>query len=64
MQEEIDGHFCDSELQIFDGFCEQAGHMQGQMIGEYLVNNYDKLDLNGDGKISYVMFKGQEGNMD
>ena len=38
--------------------------MQGQMIGEYLVNNYDKLDLNGDGKISYVMFKGQEGNME
>lgn len=24
--------------------------------------NYDKLDLNGDGAISYVMFKGQEGN--
>lgn len=43
---------------------EQAGHMQGQMIGEYLVNNYAKVDLNGDGKISYVMFKGQEGNME
>ena len=43
---------------------EQAGHMQGKMIGEYLVNNYDKLDLNGDSKISYVMFKGQEGNME
>ena len=28
----------------------------------YLVENYDKVDLNGDGKISYVMFKGQEGN--
>ena len=43
---------------------EQAGHMQGQMIGEYLVNNYDTLALNGDGKIRYVMFKGQEGNME
>ena len=43
---------------------EQAGHMQGKMIGEYLVKNYDKLDLNKDGKISYVMFKGQEGNME
>lgn len=43
---------------------EQAGHMQGKMIGEYLVNNYDKTDLNGDGKISYVLFKGQEGNME
>ncbi|HBJ10518.1 MAG TPA: LacI family transcriptional regulator, partial [Ruminococcaceae bacterium] len=38
--------------------------MQGEMIGKYLVENYDKLDLNGDGKISYVMFKGQEGNME
>lgn len=40
----------------------EAGHMQGQMIGEYLVANFDTVDLNGDGKISYVMFKGQEGN--
>lgn len=39
-----------------------AGHMQGEMIGNYLTENYDKIDLNGDGKISYVMFKGQEGN--
>ena len=43
---------------------EMAGHMQGEMIGKYLVDNYDKLDLNSDGKISYVMFKGQEGNME
>ena len=41
---------------------EMAGHMQGQMIGEYLVENYDTVDLNGDGKISYVMFKGDEAN--
>lgn len=41
---------------------EMAGIMQGQMIGEYLVENYDAVDLNGDGVISYVMFKGQEGN--
>ena len=40
----------------------EAGHMQGQAIGEYLVANYDTVDLNGDGTISYVMFKGQEGN--
>lgn len=43
---------------------EMAGHMQGEMIGKYLVENYDAVDLNGDGKISYVMFKGQEGNME
>lgn len=41
-----------------------AGHMQGEMIGKYLLDNYDKVDLNGDGKISYVMFKGQEGNVE
>ena len=41
-----------------------AGHMQGQMIGEYVLANYDALDLNADGTISYVMFKGQEGNME
>lgn len=41
---------------------EMAGHMQGEMIGNYLTANYDTLDLNGDGVISYVMFKGQEGN--
>ncbi len=41
---------------------EMAGHMQGKMIGDYVLANFDKLDLNGDGKISYVMFKGQEGN--
>ncbi len=39
-----------------------AGHMQGEMIGNYLLENYDAVDLNGDGSISYVMFKGQEGN--
>ena len=41
---------------------EMAGHMQGKMVGEYLLEHYDDLDLNGDGTISYVMFKGQEGN--
>ena len=40
----------------------EAGHMQGQLIGEYLLEHYDEVDLNKDGSISYVMFKGQEGN--
>lgn len=43
---------------------EQAGKIQGEMIGNYLVENYDKLDINGDGVISYVMFKGQQGNLE
>lgn len=40
----------------------EAGHMQGEMIGDFLLANYEATDLNGDGTISYVMFKGQEGN--
>ncbi len=42
----------------------QAGKMQGKMIGEYVLEHYDELDLNGDGKISYVMFKGDEANQE
>ena len=41
---------------------EEAGILQGEMIGEYVLENYDSLDLNGDGEISYIMFKGEEGN--
>ncbi len=42
----------------------EAGHMQGKMIGDYVLANYDALDLNKDGKISYAMFKGDEGNVE
>lgn len=41
---------------------EEAGKLQGEMIGEYIASNYDSVDRNGDGKISYVLFKGEEGN--
>ena len=41
---------------------EMAGILQGQMIGNYLKENYDKIDINGDGRISYVLFNGQQGN--
>lgn len=40
----------------------EAGHMQGKMIGDFLMANYDAVDLNGDGEISYAMFMGQLGN--
>lgn len=42
----------------------EAGHMQGEMIANFLLegDNFANTDLNGDGEISYVMFKGQEGN--
>lgn len=41
---------------------EMAGHMQGELIGEYLKENYNAVDINGDGRISYCLFKGQQGN--
>ena len=40
----------------------EAGLLQGEMIGEYLLAHYDRVDLNGDGVISYILFKGEEGN--
>ncbi len=40
----------------------EAGKLQGDMIGDYVVKNYSSIDLNGDGDISYVMFMGEKGN--
>src|SRR5690606_30104465 len=36
---------------------DEAGYMQGQLIADILLADYDKFDLNGDGKISYVMLR-------
>lgn len=41
---------------------KEAGILQGQIIGEYVKNNFSSIDINGDGEISYVLFKGEEGN--
>lgn len=41
---------------------EEAGILQGELIGEYLLENFAACDLNGDGEISYILFKGEEGN--
>ena len=35
-----------------------AGRVQGEMIGEYVRDHYNDLDLNHDGLISYALFKG------
>ena len=40
----------------------EAGHMQGKMVGDHVLANFDEIDLNGDGVITYAMFKGEEGN--
>ena len=42
----------------------EAGHMQGKMIGDYVVANYDDIDIHGDGVISYAMMKGDEANIE
>ena len=42
----------------------EAGHMQGKMIGDFLVANFDAVDLNGDGQISYAMFMGDATNVE
>ena len=42
----------------------EAGHMQGKMIGDYVVANYDTIDKNGDGVITYAMMKGDEANIE
>ena len=43
---------------------DEAGKMQGDMIGQYVLDHYDEIDLNGDGIISYVMFKGDDANQE
>ena len=42
----------------------QAGHMQGEMIGKYLLNHYDQVDLNGDGIITYALLQGETDNVE
>ena len=42
----------------------EAGHMQGKMVGDFVLANYDTIDLNGDGVISYAMMKGDEANIE
>lgn len=60
----------ESVVKSYDKCCfvgtdyEMAGVMQGELIGRYLLDNYSRYDINGDGKISYVMFKGQQGNLE
>jgi len=42
---------------VYIGWDESGiGKVQGGMIAEYLLTNYDMFDMNGDGTISYAMF--------
>ncbi len=40
----------------------EAGHLQGQMIGDYVSRHFKEMDLNDNGEISYAMFKGEAKN--
>lgn len=40
----------------------EGGIIQGRMIGSYVLNNYGSMDLNGDGVITYALFRGEEEN--
>ena len=40
----------------------EAGFMQGELIFNMISQNIDQFDLNDDGEISYIMFKGELGN--
>lgn len=51
-----------SECAFVGTNAEESGILQGEMIGEYVLSNYDEIDLNKDGNISYILFKGEEGN--
>ena len=42
----------------------EAGHLQGEMIGKYLLSHFAKTDINQDGQISYVLFKGEAKNVE
>ncbi len=56
---------CDYEKCAFvtsDG--ETAGKMQGELIGAYILSHKDTVDLNGDGKISYLAVRENDGDAD
>lgn len=41
---------------------DEAGYMQGQLVYDTISADPDAYDLNGDGEIAYIMFKGELGN--
>ncbi len=43
---------------------DSAARLQGEMIGKYLSENFDSVDLNKDGVINYVLFRTPGGGAD
>ncbi|MBE6948295.1 MAG: galactose ABC transporter substrate-binding protein [Ruminococcaceae bacterium] len=57
----------DSVINSYENACfvgtraAEAGEAQGIMIGKYIAENYDDIDLNCDGYISYIYLVGEIG---
>ncbi len=55
----------DSVINSYENACfvgtraAEAGEAQGIMIGQYIIENYDTIDINKDGYISYIHFVGE-----
>ncbi len=55
----------DSVINSYENACfvgsrpSEAAEKQGTMAGQFIVENYDEVDLNGDGYISYIMMMGE-----
>ena len=60
----------DEVINSYDKACfvgtdaDEAGYLEGEAIANFLLDgdNLEKYDLNGDGEISYIMLRGEEGN--
>ena len=44
----------------------EGGRLQGQMAAEYILNNggFEKFDRNGDGRIGFIVVRGEKGHPD
>ncbi|MCL2486092.1 MAG: galactose ABC transporter substrate-binding protein [Oscillospiraceae bacterium] len=60
----------DAVVNSYDKACfvgtdaDEAGYMQGQAVADFLLKdgNLEKFDIDGNGEISYIMFRGEHGN--
>ena len=60
----------DSVVNSYDACCfvgtdpDEAGYMQGKAVADFLLDgdNLGKYDINGDGKINYIVLRGEHGN--
>ena len=52
-------------LSMFIGYNQDsAADVFSEMVGQYIIDNFSDIDLNGDDTISYIMFRGVIGNIE